>query len=225
MFPGSLFIDGLDFSNLFGSPFDYYYKALDTNKYSLVNSATTDKKSSITKNDDEFTMRLNGIGDSDYDIYFDGDRTFEVSFERTDGSLTTKKSVKARIPDGYELAHEEFIDGKDMVFKFPKKKQCCDVKCEEAECSCPDNRKEANNNTESLRRTCKWMAEELGEAIEIGDAELVSYLGDTLLGIEELLKRRKCEHKCKCKENELGRKILGKYKNWLLNNKNIANEI
>ena len=224
MYPGSLFIDGIDFWNIWPHPFNYYgyYKRPELKwEWKTTDTKPACKckcKPSIEESDNKFTLRLKGVKDSDYDLYFDGDRTFEVSFERTDGNATTKKSVKAYIPEQYDIAHEERMDGDDMVFEFPKKKEDKfeNIKCEEHECQCKKRLKTMQNHTESIERTVDWMKKELDEAEEIGDQELVAYLEDSIGGLLELLKYRK--------EDMRKRKIIGKNKVWYLDDDNLLKE-
>ena len=228
MYPGSLFIDGIDFFNFWRNPVDFYYKALglDNNpKWSLTSTTKPickckcGNKPCIEEADDKFTIRLKNVKDDDYNLFFDGDRTFEVSFERVDGNTTTKKSIKAYIPEKYEIGHEERMDGDDLVLEFPRKKEDKfeNIKCEEHECQ---HKVEQPDDTESIERTVSWMREELDEAEEIGDQELVAYLEDTVEGLLQLLKDRK-EKKCR---KDACRKIIGKDKVWYLDDDDLAKE-
>lgn len=216
MYPGSLFIDGIDFWNFWKTPVDYYYKALSLPTWcsteATKQACKCDDSPAIEENDDEFTIRFKGMKDSDSgQMSFDGDRTFEVSFERGNGNKTTRMSVKAYIPEKYEIGHEERIEGDDMVFVWPRKKEdkFKDIKCEEHECQ---HLPKLKDDTESIERTVSWMLEELDEAKEIGNEELAAYLEDTVKGVIRILMDRR---KGKCGKDSC-RKIIGKDSVWRL---------
>lgn len=214
MYPGSLFIDGIDFWNFWKNPVDYYYKALDISKWDLSNTTKPACKCNnnkvldtpvIEENDNELTIRFKGMKDADSgQMSFDGDRTFEVSFERGNGNETTKMSVKTYIPEKYEIEHEERMEGDDIVFVWSRKNEnkFKDIKCEEHECNktctCDSNKREYCG----LKRTLKWMEKELSEAMEIGDNELCEYLSGQIPKLKTLLG-----------ENKIGKEIrYGKHK-------------